>query len=103
MEVLRDDPRATDLVRSLAELLERDGGRKLADVDGEIGELHLAGQDFAQGSSAPFRAADRDPGAGNEERGEEREPLNVIPMRVTEQNRHRDGLRCGRHELRTER
>src|SRR4029077_17106701 len=103
MQVLRDDPRATDLVRAFSEFSERDGGRKLADLDGEVSELHLAGEDFAQRMSAPFWTADRDLDPGNEERGEEGKALDVIPVRVAKQNRRRDGLGCVRHELRAER
>jgi len=99
MEVLRDDPRAADLVRALAELPEGDGGRQLADLDGEIGELHLAGQHVAQRTAAALRTADRDPASGNEERREEGKALDVIPVRVAEENRRRDG----RGRLRRER
>src|SRR3972149_9881156 len=53
--------------------------------------------------SAPFRTADRDLVPGNEERGKEGKALDVIPVRVAEQDRCRDGLRCVRHELRAER
>ena len=103
MKVLRDDPRVADFVRSFSELSEGDGCRKLADLDGEVSELHLAGENFAQRMSAPFGTADRDLVPGNEERGEEGKALDVIPVRVAEQDRCRDGLRGVRHELRAER
>ena len=103
MEVLRDDPRAADLVRSFSELPEGDGGRKLADLDGEVRELHLTGENFGQRMSAPFRTADRDLVPANEERGEEGEALDVIPVRVAEQDHCRDGLRGVCHELRAQR
>src|SRR5207245_8880034 len=73
------------------------------DLDGEVSELHLAGENFAQRMSAPFGTADRDLVPGNEERGEEGKALDVIPVRVAEQDRCRDGLRGVRHELRAER
>src|SRR4030095_12181996 len=74
-----------------------------ADLDGEVSELHLAGENFAQRMSAAFRTAYRDLASGNEERGEEGKALDVSPVRVAEQDRCRDGLRCVRHELRAER
>src|SRR4029450_1609499 len=103
MEILRNDPRTADVVRSFSELPEVDGGRKLADLDGEVRELHLTGKNFGQRMSAPFWTADGDLVPGNEERGEEGEALDVIPMRVAEQDHRRDGLRGVCHELRAQR
>ena len=103
MEVLREDPDAPHLVRSLAELLERYRRRKLRDVHGEVGELHLAGEHFAQRARASFRSADGDAIAGDEQRGEEGEALDVIPVGVTEQDRHRERTASARDELGTQR
>ena len=91
-------PRVADFVRSFSELSEGDGCRKLADLDGEVSELHLAGEDFVQRARASFRTAHRDAIARNEQWYEEGETLDVIPVRVTQQDRHRQWPAGSRHQ-----
>ena len=90
MKVLRDDTHAVHLVRSLAEFFEGDRGWKLTDFDREVGELHLAGKHFTQRTRASLRTADADPVSGDEQWNEEGEALDMIPVRVTEQDGRRD-------------
>ena len=106
MQILDDDARATNLVRALAELAEIDRGRQLADLDRKVGELHLAGQYLAQISAASLRTANGYLITGNEQRRKKRKALDMIPVRVAEQNRCRERvswLCCVRHEVGAER
>ena len=44
MEKLRRDLRPADCVNALGQVVVGDRGRQLVQLDGEVGELHLAGQ-----------------------------------------------------------
>ena len=90
-------------MRSFLELLEGDRCRELADLDREIGELHLAGKDLAQRTRTPFRTAHGNPVAGDEQRDEEGKALDMIPVGMTEQDGCRDGSARARHHRRAER
>jgi hypothetical protein len=92
------NPHPTDIVDALGELVIGDGGRELAQVDREVGELHLAGKDILQRAAATFRAIDRGCVAGDEGGAEERKALYVIPMRMSQEDARLDGLLLPGHQ-----
>jgi len=99
IEKLRRDPRAADCVDALGQVVVGDRGRQLVQLDGEVGELHLAGQHVMQRAAAAFGAIDRDGVPFDKGRAEERKALNVIPVRMSEENvRVNDFLALG-HQL----
>src|SRR6202158_5223423 len=63
-----------------------DCGRQLVQLDGEVGELHLAGQHVMQRAAAAFRAIDRGGVPFDKGRTEERKALDVIPVRMSKEN-----------------
>src|SRR5438034_739670 len=90
VEVLRDDPRAADRVRALAQVREAERGGELAQGHREIRELHLAGERLVE-RAFPLRAVEGDRVPRVERRREEREALDVVPVRVAEEDARPDG------------
>ena len=99
IEKLRRNPNAADRVDAFGQVVVRDRCRQLIQVDGEIGELHLAGQDVMQRTAAAFGAIDCDGVPFDKGRSEERKTLNVIPVRMAEENVRVDGFLALRHQL----
>lgn len=99
MEKLRRDPRAADCVNALGQVVVGDRGRQLVQLDGEVGELHLAGQHVMQRAAAAFRAIDCDGVPFDKGRAEERKALNVIPVRMSEENARANGSLALGHQL----
>src|SRR6202030_3696916 len=77
-------------------------GRQLIHLDGEIGELHLSGKHFMQRAAAAFGAIDRDGVAFDKRRPEERKTLNVIPVRMSNENVRFEGFLASTHQRRGE-
>ncbi len=103
VEVLGNDPRAADRVRALAQVGVAERGGELAQLHREVRELHLAGERVVERAAAPLRAVDGDRVPGLERRREEGKALDVVPVRVAEEDARADGRHRGRHERFTER
>ena len=86
IEELRGDAHAAEIVDSLGEVVIFDAGSQLAQLHGEIRVLHLARENFGQRAVGALRRAHYDAIAGFENGREKRESLDVIPMRVAEQD-----------------
>src|ERR1700682_295785 len=99
IEKLRRDPRAADCVDALGQVVVGDRGRQLVQRDGEVGVLHLATQDLMQRTAAAFRTIDRGGVPFDKGRGEERKALNVIPVRMSEENVRVYGFLALGHQL----
>ena len=99
MEKLRRHPHPADRVDALVQLVVADRGRQLAQRNREIGELHLTGQHVMQRAAAAFRAIDRDGVPFDKGRAEERKALNVIPVRMSEENVRVNGFLALGHQL----
>ena len=84
VEVLRAHHHVVDVERALDELVVADPAFELIDRDGEVRIAHLGGERLAQGFVHASRAVDI-PLARTVERGEERQALDVVPVRVAEQ------------------
>ena len=74
-----------DLERSLDQIMVVQRGAQFVELHREIGGLHLAGQCLAQRGTHAARTIDVPLVSGDEYRREKREALNVIPMRVADQ------------------
>ena len=81
-------------VDALGQVVVGDRGRKLVQLDGKVGELHLAGQHVMQRAAAAFRAIDRGRVPRDKGRAEERKALDVIPVRMSEENVRVNGPPC---------
>ena len=99
IEELRRDPCTADCVDALGQVVVGDRGRQLVQLDREVGELHLAGQHVMQRAAAAFRAIDRDGVPFDKGRAEERKALNVIPVRMSEENVRVNGFLALGHQL----
>src|SRR6202035_1908049 len=99
VEVLGRDPRPADLIGALGKLVVSDLSRKLAELDGEVGELHLAREGLLERAAASLGRPDGKDVTRHEDRFEERESLNVIPMGVAQENTPLDRLGRGGQEL----
>lgn len=99
IEVLRRHSRAADRVDALGQVVIDDLGGQLVEFDGKIGKLHLAGEHVMQGAAAAFRTIDRNGISPYEGWTEEGETLDVIPMRVAEENAHAQVFLALRHEV----
>jgi hypothetical protein len=71
---------------TLYQVVIPDGRRHVPELHREIGALHLATEDVLHGLLKTSRRIDIPLAAWIENRGEERESLNVIPVRVANQN-----------------
>jgi hypothetical protein len=66
---------------------------------GKISVLHLTGERFAQGLAETFGTVDVPLIARHKKRGEERDALDVIPMRVTDEDVTAQAFGAGRHQI----
>ena len=85
IEILGDHPHAAEREAALDKVVIADGGAELRQGDGEIGVLHLPGQGSFQLLSQAARSIDVPFVARAEEGREERESLDVIPVRVRDE------------------
>ena len=99
VQELSHDARSADRMDTLGQVVICDGGRQLIQVDREIRELHLAGQHVMQRRTAAFRTIDRNRVSFDECRDEERKPLDMIPVRMPEENVGVDRLLALCHQL----
>src|SRR6266498_1646555 len=99
VEVTGRDPDIVDVESTLDKIMVVDRGSKLIERDGEICVLHLPGQCFAQGLAKAFRAVNIPFVTGRENRSEERQALDMIPMGMTDQDVAAHAFQAGRHEF----
>src|SRR3954447_10049969 len=83
----------------IAQLVVADRGRQLVQRNRKVGELHLTGQHLMQRPAAAFRAIDRYGVLFDKGRAEERKALDVVPVRVADENVRLDGLLALPHQL----
>ena len=81
---MRADLEVGDGERPLDEIVIIDHTAELVDADREVGVLHLAGQRVAERCPQPGRAVDVPRVTGIEQRLEERQSLDVIPVEVAQ-------------------
>jgi len=74
-------------------------GSALIQREGEIGILHLPGQGFTQGWAEALRAVYVPFVAGHKKRSEEWDALDVIPMRMADQDVAAQAFGTGQHQL----
>ncbi len=92
VEVAGGDHRPAEVEASLDEILVVDLGLQLFEGDGEVAVLHLPRQDLAQRCAEAARTVDAPPVVGLEQRREERQTLDVIPVGVTDEDVPVDGI-----------
>ena len=85
IEVLRRHGDVTDLDDAFDEIVVVDSGSHLVGGDREVRILHLACQRVPDRVAQSARPVDVPGVPGSEQRGEERDPLDVVPVRVTDQ------------------
>ena len=73
------------------EFLDGNVGRDVMQADWEKRVLHLAIENLAQTLAGPFVAEDPEAIAGLIQRAKERQPLNVVPMRVAQKQGEPEG------------
>ena len=85
VEVAGGDANVVDFEGSLDEVVKTNIGAQFIERDGEIGILHLARERFAQRVSQSSRAIDVPLATPNKQRCKKGNSLNVIPVRVANQ------------------
>ena len=85
IEILGDHPHAAEREAALDEIVIADGGAELLQGDGKVGVLHLPGQRSLQLLSQAARSVDVPFVARAEKGGEERKSLDVVPVRVRDE------------------
>jgi hypothetical protein len=87
IEVLSADRHLANGEGILDEILKGDLGLELVQANREVGVLHLPGQHLGQAVVAPSGCVDSEAVARDEDRPEEGETLDVVPVGVAHQNR----------------
>src|SRR5262249_60228418 len=102
VEIARRHLDVVDLEGALDQVVIADRGAELVECDREITVLHLPGERFAQGLAESFGAINVPFVARLEQRREEWNALDVIPMGMTDQDVSAPAL-SARHQRRTKR
>ena len=89
----------TQLEGALAQVMVANRGAHLAERHREIGVLHLPGERLLEPPATAARRVDVPLVARDEQRREEGEALDVVPMRVADQEVAPDGARPGGDEV----
>src|SRR6185436_18129376 len=92
IEIAGGDLDLVDIERAFDQVVISDRGRELIGRHRKIGVLHLTGQRLAQGLVETLGAIDVPLTARNKQRREERNALDVIPMRVTDEDAAAQGF-----------
>ena len=95
VEVAGEDVDLADLEGALDQVVVPGGRAELFQRDREVGVLHLPGQRLLEPVAEPSRRVDVPLAAGLEEGREEREPLDVIPVGVGDEEMAADRPRSG--------
>jgi diguanylate cyclase (GGDEF)-like protein len=99
MKKLCSDPHPADRVDALGQVVVGDRSRELVQLDRKVGEFHLTGEHVMQRAAAAFRAMDRNRVPFDKSRSEEGETLDVIPVRVSQENVRVDGFLASGHQV----
>ena len=94
IHLLRPHEHPIDLMATFAQIFIGDSRGQLIEFHGEVMMLHLTRQYIAQRKMRALWAIDSEVIARLKQRREERETLDVIPVRVGEQDGGRDRPRC---------
>src|SRR6266581_9064894 len=86
IQIVGGDFDIVDIKGALNEVVIANLGSALIQREGEIGILHLPGQGFTQGWAEALRAVYVPFVAGHKKRSEEWDALDVIPMRMADQD-----------------
>jgi hypothetical protein len=90
-----------DIEGALDEVVIANLGSALIERDREIGILHLPGQGFTQGLAEALRAVYVPLVTGQKKRSKEWDALDVIPMRMADQDVTGQAFGAGRHQILT--
>jgi hypothetical protein len=102
IKILGGDLYIVDIESTLNKVVPANLGSALIKGDGEIGKLHLPGQRFTQGLAEAPGAVDVPFVTRHKKRLEERDALDVIPMRMTDQDMAAQAFGAGQHQLLTQ-
>src|SRR5215510_6581885 len=86
VQVMSDDSDVVDVEGAFDKIVIANGSSELIRRDGKVSVLHLTGERFTQGLVETLGTVDVPLIARHEERGEERDPLDVIPVRVADED-----------------
>jgi hypothetical protein len=86
---------------ALNEVVIANLGSALIERNGEIGVLHLPGQGFTHGLAEALRAVYVPFATGHKKRSEKWDALDVIPMRMADQDVAAQAFRAGRRQILT--
>ncbi len=84
---------------AFGQIVKADARAQLIERDREIGVLHLTGEGFPEGLAETGRAVDVPVATTSEQRRKKGETLNVIPVRVADQDAAPQRSRGARHEV----
>ena len=99
IQIVGGDLDIVDIEGALDEVVIANLGPALIERDREVCILHLPGQGFTQGLAQALRAVDVPFVAGHKKRSEEWDALDVIPMRVADQDVAAQAFSAGRHQI----
>ena len=102
VQVLRFDEHVADAEEAFLELPEVDAAAQVTELHGEVRVLHLPRHRFLEVVLEADRGVDVQLGAGDEGRHEERKALDVVPVRVPDEEMQLERLLLGLHEMQTE-
>ena len=91
VQVLRADGGVADLEDALDQVVVAHLGADVVEADREVLVLHLSGEHVVERPYEAAGAEDVPPAAGHEERREEGEPVDVVPVGVADQDRPAGG------------
>jgi hypothetical protein len=86
-----------DIEAALNKVMKANLRSALLEFDGKIGVLHLPSKRLTQGLAEALRTVYVPFASGCKQRGEERDALDVIPMRMADQNVTAQAFTAGRH------
>src|SRR6266446_2950378 len=101
IQIMGGDFDIVDVEGALNEVMIANPGSALIKSDGEIGVLHLPGQGFTQGLPEALGAVYVPFVAGRKKRTKEWDALDMIPMRMANQDVAAQALGAARHQLLT--
>src|SRR5262245_64003812 len=99
VQVMSDDFDVVDVEGAFDKIMIANCSSELIRRDGKVGVLHLTGERFAHGLVKTLGTVNVPLVARYEERGEERDPLNVIPVRVADEDMTAQSFGAARHQI----
>src|ERR1035438_10081351 len=103
IQKLRADLDSFHIVRTFREVMISDRRTQLSQLNRKVSVLHLARKNLRKGILGALRTAHVETIPRHKQRDEKWEALNVIPMRMTQQDGSHDGLLRVRHEVSAQR